>query len=338
MKENLKKYSLSQLRDLVHSMGLARYRGEQLFQWLWQKHATDFSAMTNFSKDLRTHLSHRYNISGVKKESEIISADGTIKYLMRLEDYETVETVYIPEEKRHTLCLSTQVGCPLKCIFCATGLMEFKRNLEAFEIAEQIQSINENIKTGITNLVLMGMGEPLLNIDNVLAAVEIISSSIGLGIGQRRVTISTIGILEGIEQLLTSDYKVKLAVSINFADERLRQEMMPGTKQYAMKDLLKLAYEYSKKKSRVTFEYVLINGINDRVSDAKALLALLKGVPCKINLILYNPHPHLPYKPPTEQRAAAFHAYLLNSPFTITLRKSRGSDILAGCGQLAGTV
>lgn len=334
MKKNLKRYSLASMKEIMASMDMAAYRGEQLFQWLWQKGATDFAAMTNFSKSLRTRLAERFKIAGIIKERQTSSEEGVVKYLMRLEDKRAVETVFIPEGKRNTLCLSTQVGCPLQCRFCATGMMGFGRNLEPHEIAGQIQSIDCPTARPVTNLVLMGMGEPLLNIENVLNAIDIISSSIGLSISQRRVTISTIGILDGIERLLASSYKIKLAISLNFADEDLRQEMMPGTKPYALKDLLKLAHEYSRKKSRITFEYVLLGGVNDRLKDARILLARLRGIPCKINLIIYNPHPRLPFRPPTDQQAAAFHAYLLDSPFTVTLRRSRGQDINAGCGQL----
>ena len=291
--------------------------------------------MTNISKDLRKKLSGEFMMTALETKAKFVAQDGTNKYLLSLEDKNTIESVFIPEAKRKTLCVSTQVGCPLGCKFCATGLLGYKRNLQAYEIADQVRIVQDDHEK-ITNIVFMGMGEPLLNIKAVVAGVEIISSPIGLSVSQRRTTISTVGLVDGIHFLLESPLKVKLAISLNFADEELRKEMMPIANSNPLKEILKLAHAYSQKKSLVTFEYVMIDGINDRLKDAQRLLRLLKGIPSKINLIPYNPFPRLPYQTPNVEKMQEFHQYLLASPHAITLRKSRGQEIFAGCGQLAG--
>lgn len=336
MKENLKKYSLSELEEILTKLGLEQYRAGQVFQWLWQKSAKEFSEMTNLSKELRKSLADNFRITGLKIEKLLKAADGTKKFLLELEDGNFIESVFIPEVKRKTICVSTQIGCPLGCKFCATAQLDFKRNLMAYEIAEQVQIVQNETGEKITNIVFMGMGEPLLNIKEVEEAIGILSSPIGLGISQRHTTVSTVGLIEGIEYLLKSPLKAKLAISLNFPDEEMRKELMPVTKKNPLKEILKLARKYSLKKQLVTFEYVMIDNLNDRIEDARLLLKLLKGIPAKINLIPYNPHPLLPYKRPSEQKIEEFHQYLLTSHHTITLRKSRGQEILAGCGQLAG--
>lgn len=290
--------------------------------------------MTNISKSLRSEFAKDFIIYGLTNEKVVKTKDGVEKYLFRTHDNERIETVYIPEQKRRTICVSTQVGCPLACRFCATGLMGFKRNLRAYEIADQIRIVQQHIGEKITNIVFMGMGEPLLNLKQVIDAIDIISSPIGLSISQRHTTISTVGLTNGIKKLLRSSLKTKLAISLNFADQRLRQKMMPAAKNNPLKDLIKIAKEYSISKSMVTFEYVLIDRINDSLEHAEHLLQLLKGVPSKINLIMYNPHPQLPYKRPSIKKVTEFHDFLMRSAHTLTLRRSRGSRIRAGCGQL----
>lgn len=336
MKENIKKYSINGLEEIVAKIELERYRAPQIFQWLWQKNAKNFSEMTNLSKESRKLLNEKFVIAGLKAEQKLKASDGTEKFLLKLEDDNFIESVFIPERKRKTICISTQVGCPLGCKFCATAQLGFKRNLKAFEIAGQVQIVQNETGEKITNIVFMGMGEPLLNIKEVETAISILSSPIGLGISQRHTTISTVGLIEGIEYLLKSPMKTKLAISLNFADEEIRKEMMPVTKKNPLKEVLKLAKEYSLKKQMVTFEYVMIDGLNDKIEDAKKLIKLLKEISSKINLILYNPHPSLPYKSPALQKIKEFRQYLMDSPHTITLRESRGQEILAGCGQLTG--
>lgn len=334
MKDNLKSYALASMKDIMGNLGAEPYRAEQVFKWIWQKNAKKFSSMTNISKEFRKYLSNKFTISGLKIKKIYSAKDGSKKFSLVSENNKRIEAVFIPEGKRKTICVSTQIGCPLDCKFCATGLMGFSRNLEAYEIADQIQIIQEYSKNKITNIVFMGMGEPLLNLKNVMDSIEIISSPIGLSISQKHTTISTVGLVQGICALLASPLKVKLAISLNFPDAEMRKEMMPATRKNPLKEILKLTKEYSLKKSMVTFEYVIIDKLNDRIKDAQRLLKLLKGIPSKINLIPYNPFPLLPYKRPSEKKIERFHQYLLASHHTITLRKSRGQEIFAGCGQL----
>jgi len=310
------------------------YRADQLFQWLWQKNAQDFSSMTNISRMLRTEFTKEFVIAGLKNEKILRTKDGVQKFLFRTLDDHKIETVFIPEQKRRTLCVSTQIGCSYSCRFCATGLMGFKRNLKAYEIADQIRLAQQNTGEKITNIVFMGMGEPLMNFEEVFNAINLISSPIGLSISQRHTTISTVGINKGIKRLLGSALKTKLAISLNFANEQMRQKIMPAARNNPLGELIDLAHEYSLKKSMVTFEYVLIDRINDSLEDARQFLELIKGVPSKINLIVYNPHPSIPYKRPPRARVTRFHDFLMNSKHTLTLRKSRGCRIRAGCGQL----
>ena len=335
MRTNLMVYSLEQIESAMIARDIEVYRAAQIFQWIWQKNTRDFSLMTNISKKLKKALTEEFDIKGLVIEKILKTKDGVQKFLFRTEDNQHIETVSIPEQKRRTICVSTQVGCPLNCRFCATGLMEFKRNLKAYEIADQIRLVQQSIGSKITNVVFMGMGEPLLNLEQVIKALNIISSPIGLSISQRHMTISTVGIIKGINELLESALKVKLAISLNFADQQLRQKMIPVARDNPLTELVSAAREYSTKKSMVTFEYVLIDRINDRLEDAERLLDLVKGIPSKINLITYNPYPQLPYKKPSPAKVRLFHDFLLRSTHTITLRKSRGSRIRAGCGQLA---
>jgi 23S rRNA (adenine2503-C2)-methyltransferase len=335
MKINVRSLSQEKLKSLIISRGLKPYRANQIFQWLWQKNAQDFAAMTNISKPLRIDLTREFIIRGLCTEKVLSTKDGVKKYLFKTLDNNSIETVFIPEPKRLTICVSTQVGCPLNCRFCATGLMGFTRNLYAYEIADQIRLVQADTGKKMTNIVFMGMGEPLLNLEQVINALEIISSPIGLSISQRHTTISTAGILAGMKKLLESGLKVKLAISLNFADEKLRQYMMPGTKSNPINEVISLAHDYSRQKSMVTFEYVLIDKINDRPEDARQFLEILEKVPSKINLIAYNPHPRLPYKRPSSLKVAGFLDILMKSKHAVTLRRSRGSKILAGCGQLS---
>ncbi len=334
MKDNVRRYLLAPMRDRMIGLDQEPYRAEQIFKWIWQKHARDFSMMTNISKDFREVLSRKFVISGLTIEEIFSAKDGSEKFLLAAEDNKLIEAVYIPEGKRKTVCVSTQIGCALQCKFCATGLIGLSRDLLAYEIADQVRIIQEHNKNKVTNVVLMGMGEPFSNVNEVIAAIEIISSPLGLSISQRHTTVSTVGLIQGMRTLLTSSLKVKLAISLNFPDEEMRKEMMPVTRKNPLKGVLELAREYSRQKSMVTFEYVLIDRLNDRMQDAKRLLQLLKGIPSKINLIPYNPYPLLPFKCPSEKKVQRFYKCLLNSPHPITLRKSRGQEIYAACGQL----
>lgn len=336
MRQNILNLSLNELEDFFKQLNLEPYRARQVFQWLWQKGITDFDKMTNLSLNLRKILNETFKIKHLNPLKRLQANDGAEKFLWQLEDENKIESVFIPEPPRRTVCVSTQVGCPLRCDFCATGKIGFKRNLQAFEIASQIQQVQNYIVEKLTNIVFMGMGEPLLNIENVSNALEIITSSIGPGISQRHITISTAGIIEGMEYFLKSKWKIKIAISLNFADQAKREKYMPVAKNNTLNDVLKLAREYSAKKQMVTFEYVLIKGINDSLKDAHQLLKLLKSIPSKINLIPYNEHPDLPYQAPDQEIIEQFQKVLFNSNHPVILRKSKGKDILAACGQLAG--
>ena len=319
-------------------LGLDEYRAEQIFKWLWQKGTRDFAAMTNISKPWRDYLEHNYTIDGPRTVRIRHECKDAQKFVMRLEDGEEIESVFIREARRRTVCVSTQVGCPLGCKFCATALLGFKRNLLGHEIAGQVQVIQESLKEKCTNVVFMGMGEPLLNIDELFKTLEIMNSSIGLAIGRRHTTVSTAGVLEGIEVLLRSPFRIKLAISLNFADDAMRREFMPVARKNPLREIIKLASAYSKQKEMVTFEYVMIKDVNDSIRDAHNLIQLLRGVPSKINLIPLNEYPTLPYKRPVEKKLTAFFEKLLGSRHTVVIRRSRGQKILAGCGQLAGTI
>lgn len=336
MKDNIKRFSLIELTREMETLGGEPYRGPQIFQWLWQKNARAFQDMTNLAKDFRRRLEDRFEISGPVQAGRTRARDGTEKFLFRLADGNHIETVYIPEVKRRTICVSTQVGCPLGCKFCATALMGYKRNLAAHEIAGQVQTVAAETGVKPTNVVFMGMGEPLLNIPAVEDAIAILSAETGLGISQRHITVSTIGLLDGIRHFLKSPSKVKMAISLNFADPALREKMMPATRKNPLPELLTLAREYERVKKRVTFEYVMIADLNDRIKDADRLVKMLKGIPCKINLIPYNTFPGLPFHKPEPLRQEKFYQFLLLSRNPVTLRKSHGPEIFAACGQLAG--
>ena len=294
--------------------------------------------MTDISKELRARLERDYRISGLQVIKILREGSRAEKYLFQLEDDELVESVFMREGRRRTICVSCQVGCPLGCRFCATAMLGFKRNLLAHEIADQIRSIKERVTEKCTNVVFMGMGEPFLNTRELFRSLEILASPIGLAVSRRHTTVSTAGLIDGVDMLLKSPYRVKLAISLNFADEEQRKEFMPVARKNPLRDLLKIAKAYSVEKEMVTFEYILIRDVNDSVRDAKQLIQLLKRIPSKINLIALNEHPGVKYRRPDQKTVQAFHERLLDSQHTVVIRKSIGQEILAGCGQLAGAL
>jgi len=320
----------------MSGMGIETYRGRQIFQWLWSKNARSFDDMTNLSKDLRRGLKERYQLINPEAEKVQTSADGTRKYLFKLEDGMRVESVFIPEGMRRTICVSTQVGCTLGCKFCATALIGFKRNLKAHEICGQVQAVEAGTGIKPTNVVFMGMGEPLLNFEEIIRAIAILTSENGLGVSRRHITVSTAGVVSGIRRLKESAVRVKLAVSLNFADEKVRREYMPIARTNPLPDLLAAACQYAARPDMVTYEYVLIKNINDGIRDAARLAKLLQGTRAKINLIVFNPVPGLALESSEHMRVQKFYEYLLASRQTVTLRKSHGRDISAACGQLIG--
>jgi len=349
-KKNLKGFNLTELQAFVEELGEKKYRAAQLYGWLYAKAAQSFDEMTDISKEFRTILIHSSQISNLKSEIQKISADGTIKFLFSLEDDLAIESVLIPGKKkaseidnRLTLCVSTQVGCPLDCKFCATGAMGFLRNLTAGEIVDQVIQAQRNSAKRITNLVYMGMGEPLLNYDNVMKSIDIINDGRGLNIGARHITISTAGYADRIRQLADEEHPVKLAISLHSLDNDKRTKLMPITKKFPVDMLIDaLEYYYHKKRSRPTFEYILFNGFNDTTADIKAFVKLSKRIPCKVNLIPFHSisfmHPTgigASLKPTPAPRIEAFADALRKADITVMVRGSSGQDIQAACGQLA---
>jgi 23S rRNA (adenine2503-C2)-methyltransferase len=338
--KNLYGMTKEELEELMLNLGYKEYSGRQIFQWMYQKNVFEFEKMTNLSKKLRAELEENFEIVLSRILEEKVSADQTIKYLFQLEDGEYIESVKIPDDPRLTLCLSSQVGCPLGCRFCKTAQIGFKRNLEVGEIIAQLALIQNRLKPGerITNLVFMGMGEPFLNYNNGKSAVEIIMSVLGFGIGHSKITLSTAGVVPGIYRMTDDGLKVRLAVSLNSAEPQIRQKIMPITKKYPLEDLRKsLIYHTSKTGRRVTFEYLMISGLTDTISSARKLVKFVEGIPCKINLINFNPAEGLPseFKPSSEKDIMKFRDYLYPRTPAVTIRSSKGSDIRAACGQLA---
>jgi 23S rRNA (adenine2503-C2)-methyltransferase len=349
-KKNLKGFNLTELQKFVEDLGEKKYRAVQLYSWLYAKASQSFDEMTDISKEFRTVLSQISYISNLQLVTQSVSTDSTIKYLFKLNDDLAIESVLIPstkrsseEEKRLTLCVSTQVGCPLDCKFCATGSMGFTRNLTAGEIVDQVIQVQQNSQKRITNLVYMGMGEPMLNYDNVMKSIDIINDDHGLNIGARHITISTAGYADKIRQLADERRAVKLALSLHSLDNEKRTKLMPITKKYPVETLIDaLDYYYHKKRSRPTFEYILFDGFNDTAADVKAFVKLSRRIPCKVNLIPFHSiafmHPSgigASLKPTPAPRIEAFADALRKSDITVMVRGSSGQDINAACGQLA---
>ncbi|MBN2030607.1 23S rRNA (adenine(2503)-C(2))-methyltransferase RlmN [bacterium] len=335
-KTNLKSLSRQELDQLIADIDEKSFRAGQIWSWIYQKNVTSFNRMSNISQSLRTKLDRMAFISSLKLIHKTVSLrSNTEKFLWELEDGFRIESVYIPEGKRRTLCISSQVGCGLQCRFCATGSMGFRRNLETEEITDQVLSTYREMGEKPTNIVVMGMGEPFLNFDNVLKALVIINHSDGLAIGHRKITISTAGIIPQLIRYMKESHPFRLAVSLNATTDAQRTRLMPINKKYPLHQLLQTARTYTQKtKKRITFEYVLFKGINDTQADANRLLKLLKGMPCKVNLIAYNPTAN-PFKTPDEDTIHHFAETIRPLCAPVTMRLSKGDDIQAACGQLA---
>jgi 23S rRNA (adenine2503-C2)-methyltransferase len=349
-KINLKGLNLEDIQSIVEELGEKKYRAAQLYCWLYAKAAQNFYEMTDISKEFRIVLSNTSQISNLQTADQSVSADGTIKFLFSLEDGLAIESVLIPstkktsgEDKRLTLCVSTQVGCPLDCKFCATGAMGFLRNLTAGEIIDQVIQVQRISAKRITNLVYMGMGEPLLNYENVMKSIDVINDGRGLNIGARHITISTAGYADRIRQLADEERPVKLALSLHSLDNDKRTKLMPITKKFPVDTLIEaLDYYYHKKRSRPTFEYILFDSFNDTAADIKAFVKLSRRIPCKVNLIPFHSisfmHPSgigASLKPTPAPRIEAFADALREADITVMVRSSSGQDIQAACGQLA---
>lgn len=342
-KINLKSLSKDAMREFVKAQGLPAYRAKQMLHWIYEKKAESIAQITELSKETREKLSDSAYISNLKLLNRQSSKDGTEKFLFGLEDGELIESVLIPDKDRLTLCISSQVGCSMGCGFCLTGKIGFKRNLKAHEIVDQIIAVMR-VKSGklevrsekqknITNIVFMGMGEPLLNLDEVIEALKRITGL--MGISKRRITLSTSGIAPKITELYKKAPHVNLAISLNAADNRTRDMLMPVNKKYPIEHLLSACRKIPlPPRSSITFEYVMLDGVNDRPSDARKLASLLKGIPSKVNLIPFNPYEGSKLKRPSDDKILAFQKILIDGNITSFIRKSKGQDILAACGQL----
>ncbi|MGA2534112.1 MAG: 23S rRNA (adenine(2503)-C(2))-methyltransferase RlmN [Candidatus Aminicenantales bacterium] len=336
-KKDIRDLTLEELKTELEAMGERPFRAGQIFDWLYHKGATDFAGFTSLSKDLRDKLAARFTIGILEPEAQLKSKDGTAKFLFKLADGNCIETVLIPSGKRNTVCLSTQAGCKFGCAFCASGLHGLKRNLTASEITGQALYLAKTLGVEITNYVFMGMGEPLDNFDNLARAIRIMNAPEGLGIAARRVTISTAGHIPGIERLKTLDLQVNLSVSLHAVTDRLRSTLMPINKKYPLEKVVAACEDYIRSGGRmITLEYILIRKVNDSLNDADGLAGIARRLRAKVNLIAYSPVAGLTFETPSDDEVARFTRWLEERRVHVTLRLSKGQDILAACGQLAG--
>jgi len=340
---NLVGLSRDELAAEMQQIGAPRFRAQQLWQWIYNRGATDFTKMTSLSKGFAAELAERYVVERPEITREMASVDGTRKWLLRFPDGQEVETVHIPEDVRGTLCVSSQVGCTLTCKFCHTGTQTLVRNLTAAEIVGQVMNARDKLgewpspaeDRQLTNIVMMGMGEPLYNYDNVSKALKIIMDNEGLALSKRKITLSTAGVVPMIERCGT-ELGVNLAISLHAVTDGLRDEIVPINKKYKIAQLLDACRTYpgSSNARRITFEYVMLKGVNDSPAEAKELVRLLKGIPAKVNLIPFNPWPGSPYECSSHAAIYAFAEIVNDAGYSSPVRAPRGRDILAACGQL----
>jgi 23S rRNA (adenine2503-C2)-methyltransferase len=364
-KVDLKNFTLSALEQFLQGQGKERFRATQIFKWIFQHDTHSFDEMTNISKKLREELAATATISNFEAEAIEAGSDGTRKYLFPLADGASVESVLIPIEGRNTLCISSQVGCAMGCEFCLTGTFKLTRNLTTAEIVNQIMAVKRDLRRNpvqiaqqavngdvfedgdeeesptapdaIRNIVLMGMGEPLHNLDSVIPAIQIMIDGNGLQLSNRRVTVSTCGLVPEMTRLGEEVPNVNLAVSLNATTDELRDRIMPVNRSYPIRQLLAACRDFPKPgRRKITFEYVMLGGVNDTLDDAKRLLKLISDIPNKVNLIPFNEHEGCGFKAPTRAAIDAFHKYLIDRHVTVITRDSRGGDISAACGQLKG--
>lgn len=341
VKKNIRNLGLSDLEAYVDTINEKKFRAKQIFEWLWQRQAHSFEAMSNLSKELRARLSEDFTIPALVVNATQHSSDGTIKNRFKTYDGHLVEGVLIPTESRYTACVSSQVGCSLSCKFCATGYMDRKRNLEFDEIYDEVVLINQQSEKTygkkLSNIVFMGMGEPLLNYKNVLKAIEKICSPDGLGMSARRITVSTAGVAKMIRQLGDDQVRFKLALSLHAANDKKRNEIMPINESNDLKSLMgALNHFYKQTGNEITFEYILFRNFNDSLQDADELIRIYRQVPADlVNIIEYNPIDAAQFEKPEEDVVLRFMQYLERHKVNARLRRSRGKDIDAACGQLA---
>ena len=338
-KKEIRSLDLEEIVAFCAEHNLPKFRANQIWEWLWQKRATSFEEITSLSKEMRELLSSNFTINTVKIHKAERSIDGTIKYSFQLHDKLLVEGVLIPSQKRLTACVSSQVGCSLTCNFCATGTLKLARNLTAGEIYDQVFILNEeavsNFGKPLSNIVYMGMGEPLLNYKAVLNSINFITTEEGLGMSPKRITVSTAGISKMIKTLGDDKVKFNLAISLHAASDSKRDILMPLNKKINLAELREaVGYFYDKTGSRVTYEYILFKDLNDSIEDAQKLVQFAKASPCKINLIEYNTVDDLPYEKSSNKVTDTFIKFLEERKLIVNLRKSKGKDIAAACGQL----
>ncbi len=335
---DLKGMTLSSLEEFLRPLGKEKYRARQILKWMYRLRAHSFDDMTDLSKELRRELSDVARLSRLEMGEHHSSEDGSAKFVWRLEDGLRIESVLIPEDNRLTLCISTQVGCAMGCRFCVTAVGGFTRNLTRAEIVNQILQAQEHSERRISNIVLMGMGEPLLNFDPVLDAVEVAQYEDGLNFSHRKITLSTVGIVPRMEELGKRS-PINLAVSLHGTTEAARSALMPISQTFGIEEVLDACRKFPlPHRKLITFEYILLQGINDDVEDARRLARLLRGIPAKVNLIPYNQNPHTEYRRPTDAMVKAYQQVLLDRGIQTSVRTTRGDDVAAACGQLGGYV
>jgi len=325
------------LAEALAGLGAKAFHARQIYAWLYRRGVADFAGMTDLSKELRARLERTFAIPTPAVTARHRSADGTVKFLLRLGDRREVESVFIPDTPAMTFCVSTQVGCAMRCGFCLTGRMGLLRNLTAGEIAAQVRVMAHDLRLADQrfNIVLMGMGEPLHNYDETMKALRILAAECGLAVGPRRVTLSTVGVLPALERLAKEPLMPNLAVSLHATTEELRDRLVPVSRKYGLADLIAACRRFPvARRERITFEYVLLRDVNDGVADARRLAALLHGIRSKVNLIPLNEAPGIPYRRPPDARVDRFARTLAERRVVVSVRKSRGRDIRAACGQL----
>ena len=339
-KQNIRNFSFEELISTLETLGEKKFRAKQIYEWLWQKNATSFEEMSNLGLTLREKLENTFFIDKINLDDQQISSDKTIKCAFSVGEGKVVEGVLIPTTSRTTACISSQVGCSLSCTFCATGKLKLMRNLTAGEIVDQVVYLKNQAETRyqtpLTNIVYMGMGEPLLNYKNVVRSCEILTSKEGLGMSPRRITVSTAGIAKMIKKLGDDNVKFNLALSLHAANDKKRSEIMEINESNNLEILsYSLRYFYEKSGTRVTFEYIIFKDFNDKLEDAQELAEFAKCVPCKINIIEYNPIDDGKFQQASIERVNAFAKFLEDRNLIVNIRRSRGKDIDAACGQLA---
>jgi 23S rRNA (adenine2503-C2)-methyltransferase len=334
---NLAELDISELESALEARGCERFHARQLYRWIYKRGVVDFEKMTDLSKDLRARLAAEFEVVTPIVVSDSRSIDGTRKFVLELADRRRIEVVFIPDTPAMTFCISTQVGCAMGCGFCLTGKMGLVRNLTAGEIAGQVRVLANatHMLDHPFNIVLMGMGEPLHNYDPTMKALRILHSEHGLAVSPRRVTLSTVGIVPGLQRLAQEPLMPNLAISLHATTDEQRSELVPPNRKYPLAEILETCRRFPlKRRSRITFEYVMLDGVNDTPEDARRLARLLSGIKAKVNLIPLNPAPGIPFERPPDERIDRFAQILADRHFTVSVRKSRGQDIRAACGQL----